>query len=212
MKITNRTNILTRNLKTFLAKSCEKELLGPEYTSRLHAVFKYRKRTRTRTDDCPGGFGWYNHPRIEITLVKGVLPDKRKLAKVIAHELAHTQNVHHGPAMQNSTYGWVVGWEQNYLWADALVLTTYAAPVPPQLVDQDALKLKNAQAQLKAWGRKLALAKTCTQKWKDKVKYYQSKVAKIVPHNGTSAAPQPDLERAASSTPPENPGGPVGTK
>jgi len=54
---------------------------------------------------------------------------------------------------------------------------------------------------------KLKLARTYVQKWKDKVKYYQAKGAKIAPHNGTSQAPQPDLERAANGTPPENVGG-----
>ena len=211
MKIKNKTNILTRNLKTFLVKACEKELLGPDYTSRLYAIFRYRRRTYRREDDCPGGYGWYEYPQIEITLVKDVLPDKRKLAKVISHELAHTQGVKHR-AMQNTTYGWHQGWEQNYLWADALELTTYMPTTAPAAVDQDVLKLKNARTQAKSWERKLKLAKTFSQKWKEKVKHYEAKVAKTRTINVPTTVGQQELAGAASCNPPENTPGLLETK
>jgi hypothetical protein len=46
--------------------------------------------------------------------------DRRKLAKVINHELAHTRGMTHAQMNGSNLYCWLRGWEQHFAWAQTL--------------------------------------------------------------------------------------------
>lgn len=181
MQIRNQTEWQTRNLKTFVSRVCQQELLDSKFVKRLVVTFEYKKSCGSKDDDkYPHGYAWYKSTCAVIRLVKGVLPDKQALAKVIAHELAHCQGVHHKD-MHGPRYGYAKGWREFYLWAKELPLERYAEGTTIQVtpLTKAQAKLASAQTLLKQWETKKKLASTKVLKYKEKVKYYQSRISEL---------------------------------
>jgi len=106
---------------------------------------------------------------------------KRALAKVIAHEMAHNQGVHH-KSMHGPRYSFEdSGWTELYAWADELALEKVVPVIPPTPTKLNAAhtKLAGAQAALKAWTTKKKLAMTKVQTYKDRVKYYEARIKEL---------------------------------
>jgi len=177
MRIENRTHWSTRNLKSFVVKVCDREMVTPEYRKRLRVTFNYAKRIGA--DYWVGGYATYNSHYMTIHLPKDKV-HKRGLAHTIAHEMAHNHGVRHR-SMHGPLYGYAPGWEELYAWADELPLEKKAPVVPakPTKLQAAQAKLAGARAALKAWETKKKLAMTKTQKWKDKVYYYTQRVKEL---------------------------------
>lgn len=179
MQIVNKTHWQTRNLKTFVIQVCHKELMDQSYINQLHITFDYYKKPCHGYDDYPGGWAYYNSAIIHIHLPKEKI-NKRALAKVLAHEMAHNQNVRHR-SMRGPRYGWAEGWKEIYAWADKLTLEKYKVTIPtkPTSLTKAQAKLANAQTLLKTWQTKQKLANGKVSKYKEQVKYYEGRVKEM---------------------------------
>lgn len=118
-----------------------------------------------------------------LTFVRGVFPDKRALAKVIAHELAHNQRLHHGKVMNNVHYGWKPGWREFWAWTDQLPLVMHSESEKPKLTfgEKVADKMLHCEKMLTVWSRKVKLAKTKETFWRRKLRYYEKRQAAMEP-------------------------------
>ena len=123
MRLTNKTNLNGKQLGAFIRAVALREKLTPEIIKQFRVTVKYRKRSHRWADGSATGYAYLNTWTFCLKPVKGVMPGKPEFAKVIAHELAHCQGVHHGKAMKNTLYGWCPGWRENYLWAENLPLS-----------------------------------------------------------------------------------------
>lgn len=178
MKLTNKTNWNTKQFKAFIRRVAEHECLSKSEIANFNATLRYRKRSHARPDDYPGGYAYLKTWTFCISVVKDVQLDKVALAKVIAHELAHCQGVHHGVAMKNVQYGWATGWRDTWKWAEELPLTMN---VPAEEVKLDRnhkilSKVTHCLKMIVLWERKTKLAKTKHQKWERKLKYHQKQL------------------------------------
>lgn len=176
MKIKNESNWQTNDLRKLITEVCRRELLDTDFRKRLVVEVEDQKL---------GGWclgkGSYYQKWIKLFIPKGNTVDSVQLAKVIAHELAHTQGVRHKSLSKTRRYGWVKGWREEWAWAGQYVVRskeTKRAPKPTR-EDRAAKKLENAQSRLEQWERKVRLARNRERKWRGKVKYYQGRIAAI---------------------------------
>ena len=176
MKLTNETNWNTKQFKAFIRRVAEHECLNKSEIDKFNATLRYRKRTHARPDDFPGGYAYYKTWTFCISVVKDVQVDKVALAKVIAHELAHCQGVHHGVAMKNAQYGWATGWRDTWKWAEELPLTMNTLAAKPDRNHKILSKVTHCLKMIVLWERKTKLAKTKHQKWERKLKYHQKQL------------------------------------
>jgi len=112
MKIVNKTRWCTKHLRNII-----KQVAKEECVSLKGAFF---------SPNCPSGFAYYRSvPNVTLKLpaVKYGI-NKVALAKVIAHELAHCQGVHHRAMLRTSRYRWGGKWQEIFAWADKLALET----------------------------------------------------------------------------------------
>lgn len=185
MNVTNKTRLNTRHITALIRAVAVKECFTAEEIDRLVVRIKYRRRTHCRTDTHPGGYAYYKSNIFCLKFVKGIQPDPVATAKVIAHELAHCQGVHHGSAMRNARYGWEAGWRDTWDWAKdyPLEMRPEVVAVKPtgfEKVEQDVLRCQRA---LDDWRRKAKMAATKIKKWNAKLRYYEKrKAAMSKPH------------------------------
>ena len=175
MKLINSTNWNSAQVKAIVRKVAEIEQLTPDEIGRLIVELRYRKRSHRRADEYSGGYGYYNSMHFVLKVVKGVPQDKVVFARVIAHELAHNQGVHHGKAMKGADYGWGEGWKEKWSWAEAMPLEMN--PEPKKLSKTAGSKMIHCLEQLVSWERKAKLARTKIRKLTLRVRYYQKKLA-----------------------------------
>jgi predicted SprT family Zn-dependent metalloprotease len=175
----------------------EHEQFTPQEISRFKVTFKYRKRSGYRPDDHPGGYAYYNSHTFVIKPVKGIMPDKAALATVIAHELAHCQGTRHRQ-MHNSMYGWVIGWEQYWAWANKIPLTMHNnTPAKLTQIEKFSIKLQHCESMAAKWKRQVRLAKTKEAHWKAKVRYYEKKSAAMTQPTEPTTAVQVSVSTPA---------------
>lgn len=177
MNMINNTNLNTKQLKAFVRQVAIHEDMTPADIKPLEVVVKYRRRSSRWSDNYVSGYAYYDIAKMYLKIVKGIMPDKVQMAKTIAHELVHTQGVHHGGAMNNKWYGWQDGWREHWAWADKLPLTMNVSKedIKP---DKNQKLLANVNHCLKmmiVWERKAKIAKTKQLIWKRKLSYYQKK-------------------------------------
>lgn len=182
MKLVNKTALDSRLLRTFIRRVMEHEMFTPAEIAQFKVAFRYRRRSHCREDAHPGGYAYYNSKTFVITPVNGVMPDKRALAKVIAHELAHCQGVKHR-RMHTPAYGWVKGWQEHWQWAEALPLAfcTDPTPVKPTGVEKISVKAQHCERMLGKWQSRVKLAKTKEAYWRRKLGYYEKRRAAMQP-------------------------------
>ena len=190
MRLTNRTNLNTKQLKAFIRAVAVREQLTPAEIKRFKVTVKYRKRSHCRGDNAPGGYAWLNTWTFVIKPVKDVMPGKPELAKVIAHELAHCQGVKHGSAMRNNLYGWKEGWRENYLWAEQLPLSFNEPAGKPTRCEKISSQVEHCENMVEQWKRRVKLAKTKENFWQRKLRYYNKRQA-----SATAASPAPVIEK-----------------
>jgi len=185
MKLRNKTNFDTVQLKAFIRQVAAKEELTPADIAKFRVTARYRRRSAYRADDCPGGWAYYNTWTFSLSFVRGVMPDKAKLAKVIGHELAHCQGVRHRH-MQNNRYGWPSDWEQYWAWARELPLTMHGPTKPPTRDEKISASVAHCESMLAQWQRKVKLAATKAAYWKRKLRYYEKRQAAAPADNAES--------------------------
>ena len=193
MRVLNKTNLNTKLLKAFIRAVGINEQLSLADINKLQVRVIYRKRSNSWKDDYATGYAYYNSSHMCLKVVRGVMPDKVALAKTTAHELAHTQGVHHR-AMRNSIYGWKQGWREHWAWADKLSLTMNATeeekkPDKGQVLSS---KLSHCEKMVVLWERKVRLARTKQKKWEQKLGYYQRCMKK-------AATPVPEVKELVGS-------------
>jgi hypothetical protein len=178
MKLVNKTNLDTKQLKAFIRRVAKAEFFAPADIKKLQVRAIHRRRSSCWADDQVSGYAYYGVPKMILKFVKDVMPDKVQMAKTTAHELAHTQNVKHGSAMRNNRYGWKPGWREIWAWAAELPLTL-KTPVEKPSRDRKVLeKLTHSLKMAVVWGRKVHLAKTKQKKWEKKARYYEKQIVK----------------------------------
>jgi len=191
MQITNNTHWCTRNIKTFIVRVAEKELLDAAWTEMLQVTVRY-----SRNVGVSGEAGYRS--RYMILRLPHHCPDKVAFAKLIAHELAHCQGAHHR-AMHNSLYDFShPEWRKEWEWAEALELRRKPSPpTPPTGTDKDRVELAGSQALLKQWLTKLKMARNKAVKYRERVKYYEKKLSVVSTTQeafNEDQVPRPDLQ------------------
>lgn len=175
MKMVNKTNLNTKQLKAFVRQVAIHEQLTQSDIKQLQVFIIYRRRSSSWKDNYVTGYAYYNTPKMYLKFVKGVLPDKSQMAKTVAHELVHTQGVHHGSAMNNKWYGWAEGWQEHWAWAEKLPVTMNASrdDIKPSRNQKLLSKVSHCLKMMIVWERKSKIAKTKQLIWKRKLSYYQ---------------------------------------
>ena len=174
MKMVNKTNLNTKQLKAFVRQVAIHESMSPADIKQLQVFVVYRKRSSNWRENYVTGYAYYNTPKMYLKFVKGVMPDKVQMAKTVAHELVHTQGVHHGKAMNNKWYGWAEGWQEHWAWANELILTMNASKdVKPSRNQKLLSNVSHCLKMMIVWERKAKIAKTKQLIWKRKLSYYQ---------------------------------------
>lgn len=192
MKLVNKTNLDTKQLKAFIRRVAKAEFFDPADIKKLQVRAIHRRRSSSWADNQVSGYAYYGVPKMTLKFVKDIMPDKVQMAKTTAHELAHTQNVRHGSAMRNNRYGWKPGWRDTWAWAAELPLTL-KPPVEKPCKNKVALsKLSHCLSMSILWGRKVHLAKTKQRKWEKKARYYEKQIVK--------AAAPPEVKPAGEPT------------
>ncbi len=178
MKLTNKTHWRTDQLKKLVVEVARRELLNSGFTKRLQVTVKY-KRASYRSMGY-GGYAWYNSHSMVLKLPRIGPVDSARVAKIIAHELAHCQGVKHN-CMHNTRYGWVEGWRQIWGWAAAHPIEGKSATVkiPSSPLNQILSKIAECKKRMAAWQRKAKLAKTYLSKHARRLRYYETKAATI---------------------------------
>ncbi len=122
MRLINKTNLNTMKLKSFVRQIALFEKMTSQDIKKLVINAIHRRKGKNWKDEYVTGYAYYGKPVMCLKFVKDVMPDKVQMAKTVAHELAHTQGVYHGKAMNNSQYGWKKGWQEYWAWANELPL------------------------------------------------------------------------------------------
>jgi hypothetical protein len=190
MKLVNKTNLDTKQLKTFIRRVAESELFSPADIRKLQVRAIHRRRSSQWADNQVSGYAYYGVPKMTLKFVKDILPDKIQMAKTTAHELAHTQNVRHS-AMRNNRYGWKPGWRDTWEWAEQLPLTLKPLVEKPSRDRKILAKLTHSLKMAVSWGRKISLAKTKQKKWENKARYYEKQIVKAAAPPETKPAGEP---------------------
>lgn len=185
MRIENRTRYETAPLRELVRRVARNEL-DPEKRRRVTVYFK---ETRGVSHDGALGRCGLGGNRVTIFLPK----NSRRLrpnvvAHVLAHEFGHARGMTHSEMRGNPRYSWRVPlglttWDQaieNLEYLKGLTFTV-RAPQSKQRPTDDA-KLQNAAAHLKAWESRRRRAETGMKKWRQKVRYYETKIAAKVPN------------------------------
>lgn len=191
MQINNHTHWCTRNLKTFIVRVAEKEMLDARWTAALRVFVRYSGSGRVHGEAC------YSSKYVTLYLPPDPF-DKPTLAKLIAHELAHCQGVHHRN-MHDARYDFRhPEWRKQWEWAETLEFRLKTPPPTPLTgTNKDRVELAGSQALLKQWLTKLKEARNKVVKYRERVKYYEKKLSTVSTPKETSSENQvsgPDVQ------------------
>lgn len=172
MKVENYTHWRTDHLRGFVTRIAQDEL-EPAQRKRLRVVVKYNRQKDRGF--CSGravlGGSWMK------VMVPSQVVDRVDLAKVIAHEMAHTRGMRHDQMRGCATYRRVDGYREKYAWATTLPLERKPKPTRPSADDRRAARLAHAQEMLKAWESRKKLATTKVRYWTRRVKAVERTIA-----------------------------------
>lgn len=182
MKLINKTSFNTVQFKSFIREVALREDMTKEEIRKLNVEVIYRRKSSNWKDDYVTGYAYYGKPIMCIKMPRDVMPDKAQMAKTIAHELVHTQGVHHTKAMRSSRYGWVEGWKDVWSWALALPLDIEVEKKESKEV-VILSKVEHCEKMISLWERKAKLAKTKQKKWMKKLEYYRKRKASVIPES-----------------------------
>jgi hypothetical protein len=166
VRIMNKTEWHTENLRKILQRVAEKEL-DPEQIKALHVTIVTVHR---RGQQWISGYAWPHSNSMVIKLPSKGPIDSVELAHVAAHEMAHTHGMLHSDMKGCRRYAWVKGWEELYAWAAEFPVEKRAARPKPSLDQKRQVRLEQAQKALARWQRKAKLAATKIRKYKTAVK------------------------------------------
>lgn len=184
MKIDNRTNYVTADLRALAVRIAAREL-EPAERKRVAIRFVRSKRHIH-------GNAFVNGNRLMVYIPPSHLMTPERMpavAMVLAHEMAHINGLHGGPANERraratARYGFGYGfgygasrgaYKEYYAWAADMPLRVQAPVRAPRATDDG--KLAAAHAAIKRWDAKRKRAETALKKYRRRVKYYERKMA-----------------------------------
>lgn len=173
MKLVNKTNLDSQHLKAIILRVAEIEQLSADDIRCVNITVKYGRHSDYRGDTVPRVFAYYGKWASVLKVIKGVLPDKKSLAKNIAWAFAANQNVK--MSASDKHYGWGEGWQQEWAWADAMPLEFVVPeekPVPGKR-DKILSGMEHCAKMMEKWDRTIKLAKTKYKVWQRKFNYYE---------------------------------------
>lgn len=188
MKIINKTKWDTRHLRAFISEVMKR---SPEHIKRKFIHRNYRKRLVCEFGYNRGGnrFGGYVTGRAYLNsfsmriMVGSQKVDKVDLAKVVAHELAHTLGYTHEDMKGNPLFVRDHGarYRELYAWAETLPLDLVAPTVKLKGAELQELRYHRAQAAIGRWTAKLKRAQIALKKLTRQERYYERALASRKP-------------------------------
>lgn len=181
MKLINKTNLRTDHLRAFVRRVAKEEMVDLKY-----ATFTIIYKRISCRGSYIGGFACYGTPpRVTLKVPKDIPIDKVELAYVAAHEMAHSQGLHHRQ-MRNSIYSRRYSikhgedWRQHYLWANDLPLDLKPTKekIKPTFDQTIRLKLDRCLKRQNQWSTKVKRSQTIYRKWKQRYQYYERQLKK----------------------------------
>jgi hypothetical protein len=182
VKLVNKTDWDSRQVKAFVRAVALKEELAPEDVAKLAVTLEYRRRSSRRDDGDAAGRGAYGDWRFSLSVVKGVEPDKVKVARTVAVMLGFNQGLR-SRHVRMSSYYYGTDWRQRWEWAAEMPLGPKQAKVEEPLAPDEAVNedIRHCLEQVVAWEQKAKLAKTKLATWNRKLRYYTRKLGKVIP-------------------------------
>lgn len=175
MKIINKTHWRKDDLRAIFSRVAKEEL-EPAARKALQISVRYSRGGIT-------GYAWYYSNRMVIR-VGSKSVDPQSLAKVAAHEMAHTRGVRHKD-MNCTRYGYVPGWREFYAWAKDMPIEKRAAKTAPSRDAKRLKKLDAAAVAVKNWTRKLKLAETKLKLWSRRLRALEKLARATTPDDET---------------------------
>jgi hypothetical protein len=122
---------------------------------------------------------------------------KRRLAKVIDHELGHLRGLTHRDmrAAGHIFHGWEKDWQTYYQWADEMPLERVTVPAPkpaPGPLEVLSAKAVHAAGKVREWQTRIKRAQTGMRKWQRRMKDAERRMAKLRAEQ-SAAVPSPPL-------------------
>lgn len=164
MRIINHTRYQSKQIRYLVTAVAKRELMDASYRKMLTVVVKHRK-----TNWHVLGRGSYKRAWIALYLDDALI-DPVQLAYVIAHEIAHTQGVHHSGALPRFIE-MTDKIKDAYAWAK-----TYPIEHAPDKSKPAKDPMLHAQMMRDKWIRKVKQAQNKLRKWDRSVKYYERKM------------------------------------
>jgi len=173
MKLDNRTDWNTAQLKAIIREVAKREMLGSEELSKL----------LVRVAHCHKGVRWaVNEVRCRahrkvwkfwLGCVKGADLDKAFLARTVAWALVYNQGVR--AKWEDSA------WREKFAWVEQMPLERQQvkAKEKPAADVKVNWKMQHCLEQIIVWEKKAKLADTKLRKWKVKLRYYSKKLAVV---------------------------------
>jgi len=179
VQIDNQTDWKTDDLRRFVTVATEKALLDGSYRNNLRVEISYCRHSRYHRADCPRVTYWYGRPRFNLMVVKGVVLDKCKLAKLIMLALSHCQRGIKKFNKECPHWGWPEGWRNKYTWALELPLERKPSTAAPRKGAVVHEKLKHAQEMVNVWDHKVQVAMNKKSAWLKRFHRYDGMLKKI---------------------------------
>ena len=175
MKITNETKYRTEDFRMIIWRVAKEEL---DQEQRKHLVVVIRYRRAADGDVYGRCYGRGSTPHIVMYISRRratarIHLNPMNFAHGIAHELAHCRGMTH-EQMRGSKYDWR-GPQDSFAWARGYEIRS----VEPKSLKSKSpdLKLTHARAMLLAKERQTRRLQTLVKKWRQKVAYYERRLA-----------------------------------
>lgn len=170
-QIINKTKFPTRSLRAFVVRAYPIAVgcAGPKRVAGFErAVGRIRitlARSNRRGNGHSTGHAYLNSGRAHVGIADA--PNKRDVARVLAHEFGHCFGMMHSEMSGGPLWGIGMSEEQSariYGWADALPLEHKPPKRKPVGDERRALKLARVASRLKAWQSKRKRAESAIKK------------------------------------------------
>ena len=181
MKIDNQTEWKTEHLRKIIIETTDRALLDAGFRKNLKVDVSYRRRGGRFQDNCPRTAFYYGRPLFSMTLVKGVAPDKQKLAKEIALAIAHCQPGVTGYNKGCQHWGWKQNWRLNYEWVLGFPLEAKPSKEAPREASVLDGKIKHCQEMANVWDHRERAAMNKKSSWLRRLRRYEARLDKA--HN-----------------------------
>lgn len=179
MKITNKTHWETKHIRSLVSEVIRR---SPAYLKDQYRLKKYRKNLHVTVgysrNGNISGFGWYNSWSIKLGVPANTI-DKAVLARVIAHELAHTLNYHHKDMKGNALFYGVGNSHEIYAWAEHWPFGKTAPKARSQGAELKLARLGRVLKRESQWETKLKRAQNALKKIKVQRRYYERSLAAL---------------------------------